>query len=103
MSLKVDNRLSYLQARFRYLARDVKSTSSTLSSALSELVSIRQELDAYIADSSVSDGLDAMRAEINQILSQNKVIGKDIYVQPTEPLDPDCLWIDTNGIDLIME
>ncbi len=67
MNLKVDNRLSYLRARFRYLARDVKSTSSSLSSALSELISIRQELDAYIADSSVSEELDAMRAEIPNI------------------------------------
>lgn len=30
-----------------------------------------------------------------------QLIGGNIYIQPTEPLDPNCVWIDTNGIDLI--
>ena len=102
MNLKVDNRPSYLRARFRKLSGDVKSTSVSLSSTLLELGTLRRDLDAYIADTSFSNELDAMRNQVIQILSQNKVIGKDIYVQPTEPLDPDCLWIDTNGIDLII-
>lgn len=101
MNLKVNNRLSYLQARFMYLARDVKSTSSTLSSALSELISIRQELDAIASDVSISDEVIALRADVDNLLSQNTVQGMDIYIQNSEPLNPNCVWIDTNGIDLI--
>lgn len=32
-----------------------------------------------------------------------RVIGMDIYVQDTEPVAPNCVWIDTRGIDLITE
>lgn len=32
-----------------------------------------------------------------------QITGGNIYIQNTEPSDPDCVWIDTNGIDLIME
>lgn len=32
-----------------------------------------------------------------------QITGGNIYIQDTEPSDPDCVWIDTNGIDLIME
>lgn len=30
-----------------------------------------------------------------------QITGGNIYIQNTEPSDPDCVWIDTNGIDLI--
>ena len=32
-----------------------------------------------------------------------QITGGNIYIQNTEPSDPDCVWIDTNGIDLIIE
>lgn len=32
-----------------------------------------------------------------------QITGGNIYIQNTEPSDPDCVWIDTNGIDLITE
>lgn len=32
-----------------------------------------------------------------------QITGGNIYIQDTEPSDPDCVWIDTNGIDLIIE
>lgn len=32
-----------------------------------------------------------------------QITGGNIYIQDTEPSDPDSVWIDTNGIDLIME
>ena len=31
------------------------------------------------------------------------ITGGNIYIQSNEPSDPDCVWIDTNGIDLIIE
>ncbi|MDD2282998.1 MAG: hypothetical protein PHD92_06360 [Eubacteriales bacterium] len=31
------------------------------------------------------------------------VFGGNIYIQNSEPDDPNCVWIDTNGIDLIIE
>lgn len=35
--------------------------------------------------------------------SPKGVFGKNIYIQSNEPTDPDCVWIDTAGIDLIQE
>lgn len=34
---------------------------------------------------------------------EGQITGGNIYIQNTEPSDPDCVWIDTNGIDLITE
>jgi hypothetical protein len=47
-----------------------------------------------------------MRAEINALqaaVGGNRIFGADLYVQDTEPGAADCVWIDTNGIDLILQ
>ena len=53
------------------------------------------------------DEVEQLLAQINSIkeslLSINTITGGNIYIQDTEPSDPDCVWIDTNGIDLITE
>jgi hypothetical protein len=41
--------------------------------------------------------------EIIREYAPNTITGGNIYIQNTEPSDPDCVWIDTNGIDLITE
>lgn len=40
---------------------------------------------------------------VKQTYTPNTITGGNIYIQNTEPSDPDCVWIDTNGIDLITE
>ncbi len=41
--------------------------------------------------------------EIIREYAPNTITGGNIYIQNTEPSDPDCVWIDTKGIDLITE
>lgn len=40
---------------------------------------------------------------VKQTYTPKTITGGNIYIQDNEPSDPDCVWIDTNGIDLIME
>jgi hypothetical protein len=81
--------------------REVKNTSSSLSSALAELSAIRKELDDISSDTTIQDELNALRTEVDQILAQNKVLGMDIYIQATEPATTeDHIWINTD-VDFI--
>jgi hypothetical protein len=40
---------------------------------------------------------------VKQTYTPKTITGGNIYIQSNEPTDPDCVWIDTNGIDLIIE
>ena len=63
--------------------------------------------DAKLINVLDENDVQELLAQINSIkeflLSINTITGGNIYIQNTEPSDPDCVWIDTNGIDLITE
>ena len=63
--------------------------------------------DAKLINVLDENDVQELLAQINSIkeslLSINTITGGKIYIQDTEPSDPDCVWIDTNGIDLITE
>lgn len=40
---------------------------------------------------------------VKQTYTPKTITGGNIYIQSNEPSDPDCVWIDTNGINLIIE
>jgi hypothetical protein len=44
----------------------------------------------------------AIQEAVDALEAQPKVVGGNIYIQNTEPIDQNCVWIDTNGIDLIL-
>ena len=50
--------------------------------------------------SQIEESILSITARIDDI---STITGGNIYIQNTEPSDPDCVWIDTNGIDLIIE
>lgn len=80
--------------------------SSGESLSLDRTLTVEIENTTYIATYSWTPFMNdfaMLKNSVMPLLSNNKVKGLDIYIQPTEPSVPDCVWIDTRGIDLILE
>lgn len=71
-----------------------------------DLIVYIDDEDDYIAEYSwtgFQDEFAQVRNDVAVLLGYRNLHGMDIYVQDTEPRVQDCVWIDTRGIDQILE
>lgn len=75
---------------------DLKKLNSSLNKAKKQSTTDISEL--LTAQAAMQASIESLQAAIGGF----RIFGADMYVQDTEPSAPDCVWIDTNGINLIL-
>lgn len=92
-----------LQEKLIIEQRNLLSLKSELLNLKSQAVGDFTKMPEYAAIMSSISDMSKTIADIMSSMPSQHVFGGDIYIQNSEPDNSNCVWIDTNGIDLIIE
>ena len=92
-----------LQEKLVIEQRNLLSLKNELLNLKSQAVGDFTKTPEYAAIMSSISEMSKTITDIMSLMPSQQVFGGDIYIQNSEPDNPNCVWIDTNNIDLIIE
>lgn len=92
-----------LQEKLVIEQRNLLSLKSELLNLKSQAVGDFTKTPEYATIMSSISEMSKTITDIMSLMPSQQVFGGDIYIQNSEPDNPNCVWIDTNNIDLIIE